>query len=460
MRVPAVLAISVALAGCFGESQSVEPAAPEPVAGASIALPGVLVAQDPRGDAAAYGAQTARALMHPTKCGPVPGPARPACWEALGLLRDAYPAPGGDGAVYEPALDVLGVSMREEAEALVVDITVAALDELAPSVVASDGAYTGGWRACWTAQVEGEETWECAYLSGTMTPAGVVLDGSFERDTLACNSWAWCAWQVPYTILEGAPATVRITIPRAILGTGDEGATLAGVLAGSWRSHHPGNGRADQATVSLQAGDAYEDSLKVRNWYYYPTDETMETGAFTFQAPMAPPEPSGDGFRFEDGGGNAAGEETDILEAALVETPSSLTVAVRVALVADFPEDHEFYVSAGMPNGAVPMAGYRAEGGRVTAWGEGCGDATCERWTALPVELARVAGAPGWVNITFPRWGLGSPGRESLANTVIIGFSYGAGHGVVPAGAGLALTLTDDSDEALAPPFWFRFDTA
>lgn len=463
MREVAVLAgllVAPLLVGCLSADEMV--GLQQGPGGLAATPPAIPVATDQQGDARTYGPQTARAFMHPTKCAVIPSPVRPNCWEALGALREAYPAPSGDGAVYEPALDVLSATMRETPESLVVEISVAALEAWAPAVVASDASYTGGWRACWQTRSEAEEAWECAYLSASMGRGALVVEGLFERDTFACNSWGWCAWNVPFSIAYGTPATLQLTIPRSILGTGESGDTLEGVLAGSWRSHHPGGGGLERVKVAAGVGDIGEEDLDVRNWYYYPTDETMETKSFTFETPRAPEVSSGETPRFDDAAGDGLNAQTDILSVAIVETPASVTVAVQVAQVENRPENHEYFISLGVPNGAVPMAGYVADDGDLEAWASGCGEPECNTWVDLPVELVRSEGAPGWVNVTLPRWGLGSPGRGGVTNTVIIDMSYRTGYAARPAnGPGrVEFTVPDDSDGVLLPPYWFRMDTA
>lgn len=464
---------SPALAGCLGPD---EPATlQQGQATAENRGLGVEVATDARGDARIYTLEDTTGDARPERCDVVPAPARPACIDLIsdvtGASRPFFAAGDGIG-VYEPALDVLSASFEETPDALVVSITVASLD--ASFSPATDGEEVSlGWRACWRGPGEADADWagwertECVYFE--VGGGESRIDPVFERGK-GCNHWDWCAWAIPHEVEFGTPATLRLTIPRAIMGTAEAGDVLEGIRVGSFWTRWPVTGRPSEVEFRAGAPGIYSDQLTSWmgygvGWGHLADESPRPGGVFAFQTPrVSSPELPVD-YRFHDDTGDTQRMDLDILYLQVIEAPSTITMAMQLARVDAQPDDHSFWLAMGMPSGRVHEAWYKMRDGRLESGAGVCNDQNCSRWVEYPVTFQRDAGAPGWINLTASRFDLDSPMRGELVNLLFGGIWAAAGQASVPpfpgpAAASASLYAGDADAAGNAAPYWFWMDTA
>ena len=456
-----LLVLAFALPGCLNEESTRSPLASVDTESFSER---VEVAKDDEGDARVYGLEAARAVFV-GKCGAAPQAARSVCRSGTDALSQGYQPPPGTG-IPEPALDILSASLVETQDSLVVEISIAALERSLAGVVADNGEITGGWGLCWTPRgdpsaADGGAD-ECVHLYAEMYDGTLVLEPTFERSTYACNDWGWCVWLVPYQIEYGAPATLRLTVPRAIMGGADAGDVLEVYSGFSWREHRPAVGHA--SGMSLEADvNGLSDELDLENEHSYRTDESSEHAAFAFETDRLEVA----GFQTGNGVANDAGDagraDIDALSVEFVEDPDSLTVAIRVAEVNAVALDHSLWMGFGMPSGRFHMAGYSIKDGSMQQYSGHWNDSSLAQWIEYPAEFLFAAGAPGWINITIARSDLQSPPAGGLVNLMDVVLSYATIDQASPQVGSPALArayVAGLNDGMLSPPFWFQMDTA
>lgn len=451
---PALLLLSLAFAGCLGgtapadlESSSLPPAPP---------VPPLLAITDPAGDATQYNTEMLRPLAY--KCRIAGGLPWAACSAAIGNALGALP-PATGGVSGPPQLDVLRATFQETPEHLAVRIEVARLDEAFLRKALHPDSPWAAWGVCWTLRMPAlAKAPECAYFE-VQNITGPY--GAYDRYTDACNPFYWCSWRIAHEVEFGQPGAIRLLVPRALVGGGSPGDTLEGPVLGA-STEPPVHSLGPAGMFSWGLTGPVDAFGKHDNGHDGYSADVSEPGADIPLVLEAAPRHTEQGpFGFDDAADAPANRrDADVLRVEVVETPTHVSLAARLAEVRAEPGDLEVGFGWGLPAGFVLETFLRGDGGGWSAASRRCTFHGCGE--AVPVELTVAAGAPGWLNVTFARADLGSPAAGELA-TVLYGWSVFGEARVERAAGPVSLGVTQGGTQAdfagVAPPYWFRIDT-
>ena len=397
----AALLLAQGFAGCLSAAR--EGAASDAATGAADAPPLVgLAAEDAAGDAREK--QTAYVLNHLRYCRLGGGATADACAAAR---QAAAGFPGAGGVPSAPVHDLLGFTLAETPTHLVATLEVASLPEGWQGVDDPEHTTWTNYFVCWR---QGEEReLGCAVLVVRDSDGTVAVEASYDRYTRACNDWWWCTSGIPYEVEHGAPARIRLMVPRDALPEGEAAARLEEPMAAvqrvdgsraylEWRvaaPTDPGGGS------HVRGGDL--------------VDEAYADDAFVFRTARvdAPPRPP----RAQDAAGDArdsAGPrpDLDILALDLVETPTTLTLSATIADLREESVRYELYAAIAFAGTHAFNAGVgKDDNGQQYTYGGACVDDECREWRSFLVEGTIVPGSPVWLNISYARADIGSPSR-------------------------------------------------
>lgn len=443
--------VAPALAGCLAAPAGLEsgslpsPALPEPV----------LAVVDPEGDATIYNAAMADTLAY--KCRIAGNDMRKYCRDELGNALGELPPATTIGVPGPPQLDILGATFQETPEHLIVRIEVARLDEAFLHQALDHDSPGAAWSVCWALA----EVPECAFfrVQNIVGPYS-----AYDRYTDACNPFYWCSRRIAHEVEFGEPGAIRLLVPRALVGGGSPGDTLEGpVIAASTETPVQsqitglaGSSSSWELTGPVDAAGRHDDA---HDWYV--ADDSEPGAGVPLVLEAAPRHTEQGPFGFDDAADAPANRrDADVLRVEVMETPTHVTLAARLAEVREEPGDLGVGFTWGLPAGFILETFLGGDGGGWSAISnqytfDGYGD-------AVPVELMVAAGAPGWLNVTFARADLGSPAAGELATLLFAWSVVGGAHvervaGPVGLGVTQGGTLADFA--GVAPPYWFRMDT-
>lgn len=347
------------------------------------------------------------------------------------------------------ALDALEANLSETPEHLIVTIKMASLPPGGLAALAASQGYTyASWSVCWAPNSESRSVIpryrECAGLAAEFSNGVADTRGYFEVDRdqdTGCNNWAWCAWDVPYTLTLGSPALVSLQVPRDLIEHGERGETLekGAILNFASKANPAVTGAMGSRSMYAYAYAAGRSNL-VRVPLYEPW-ETDQSAAKDFTFGTARVNVTGnsssrvlfrDAARDVGGGPEGYRPELDLVSAELQDSGESLIVKMSAAKVDDAPH-HDVYFSLGI-GAHVFEAWYTATAGVVHAAGGGyCVDANCDSYKEYPIAVAFQKGAPGTITVTLKRSDvpdLAAGERVNLADFYLYEPPVGEGYGV------------------------------
>ncbi len=342
------------------------------------------------------------------------------------------------GDAREPT-DVLGATLSETPESLVIEIAVPTLPQDFSTWMRSDLSWL--WMdVCWGDQGSDPDRPEFEACAGlTIDNSGPVADvrahfGVYDEE--GCNDWWWCEWSVPYELTPGTPGKVVITVPRALLPAGDQGDNLTTPVLYSNSAYDAGALRS----TNLPRYFAGVDAPVVGNRYASgpPTEGTREKdtstpGAdFTFRTARTASTLPASLTIMQDQAGDvaAAGRvraDLDITAVDLEPTDSSLTWRITVSEVGPAPT-HAFYASLGIGT-TVLEAWYNAVGGVLSGPGGGYCTPGCNGYTDYPITVEFEPGSPGAILVSIAKADLPDDLYEHRVNLVDFYLYEGDGTG-------------------------------
>lgn len=430
---------------------------PAPSAGAAAAgEPNVV---DEEGDARWRGTREARATAAGDACSAAWAVTWPACIVAYSRVSADTPAGSLDGVPAPPELDLLSATFSEVPGALDVDLELARVDDSLAAGVPEDGdaAYV---MVCWSG--DGAACAGRVLLMVTNVKGLVVMHAQFDRSGTGCSDWNWCAWDVPFTLEPGSPGHVRWRVPVDLL-TDDE--LARGLPDPSMWVYRSVGGHEARQSYSVY-GTPLTGATGGEQPYYVDGASGGDSYRFQGTARAVTGTVAGGDVSHVDAVGDVPGPasrpDVDVLRVDVRETPGALTFATQVARVDVVPDDHELYLGFGLPDGRVVNAWVDSVGGNRDAGAGRYADAESTRWLSVPVSLHVVPGAPGWVNLTFARTDLDSPGAGHMLPvafaTMYLSDSQSMGTDQASLGHYWEVTAYDWSTPL--PAFRFRHDTA
>lgn len=346
----------------------------------------------------------------------------------LGLPADA-PAVGTPG----PHFDILSVAVAgETADALVLEMEVASLEEGFPHVASPDGTFRlASYDVCWAPTAD--DGCDLHATLQVMAHDGTVHHEAFlDTRSLACNEWPWCAWGLPAEVEFGAPATITFRVPKAYIAALDvplavdrvRGTVTTFTESSDVPHWHPGvtvhapayhfhthggspgvlsvNDATEQAAVSV-------DLVRSEAVPAHPDDVPLLMGGEGLT--------HGHDGRFDH-------PEMDILWFDLFEddTDGDGSVDDLVAVFAlrswhGLPDyDFDYSVAIGI-GGEVWEVGYRHEGGEAYGYAGRCVMEPCDDPVMFEPEVELVAGEPAFLLVRWPADAVSEEGRADGAVT-------------------------------------------
>ncbi len=218
---------------------------------------------------------------------------------------------------------------------------------------------------------------------------------------VGCNQWWYCLYAVSWEVEFGAPATLRVFLPRQALAGTSEGTRLDWVSAATWTSENPlGNSRTTVGYGGLAGGDSKHIRPGVNDFY---VDEARgETGyVIKTQAAAGYPNRNDTGERTKLG--PTRDPEMDLLDIWAEETSTDLALVARVADVKEVPVDHVHQVVFSLPGGQLYEVGYNARDGIRYPWAGYPTDWQYTDWVSIPIDVEITAGAPGEIRLVLSR---------------------------------------------------------
>lgn len=403
---------------------------------------------DPEGDATWFGSGSARDFAD-DQCG-VAG-------ELSGAVCAQAPTmPAEVGRTPAPAVfDIVDVRFADDGENLTVDLGIASLD--AAFTLPASNFDRLIYEVCWL------------FADDPCAP-GVNLWAIHRNGTLQLDAWLYrpnpddecgdCALNVDYQIIPGTPGTIRWTVPRAALP-----ATLTEIVEPRAQSRYGSFVQRDTDT-GYRAGSEQTGQREggLSTTARSDVDATAPGTTFTLAPRLHAADPVRDTvttWQDADDDAPAGRPDMQILSVDYLEAEKTFTLATRVAQVDDVPSDHHLLANVGTTTGIYVVAGYAAQGGVRTEYSGFCVP-ECEPYPEAqlrkPAVIEIVAGAPGWINVTFSRSDLGSPGVGDMLNGAYVGLLESDAVQWDARGGARAGWWDSLGGDFLwdVPPFWFR----
>lgn len=408
--------------------------------------------EDPAGDAREWDAFTA---AHNT-CRNAPAQVRNDCYAQAASV----PAVGGAPARAEH--DILSATFIDTPDSLIATLELGRLVEDLSTSAPNEGDEVSYW-VCWEPTIPAcgnGGAWQSTLLVVRHHRGGKLEVVSAFARVLdpACGPTGTCVWNVPHVVEPGTPGRIRWTIPRELFQRAelsdilDEPAARVARVVNTYQQ------------VALAASGPFPSQSAAS-----PTsaseviDVTAPGRAFAFRSARvaSPPELFANATVFD-----LAQEEAalpafaDLMEARLVETPTTITVSLTLAEVDETPADHELLVQFAT-SGPLNAARIAAVAGERSASTTACGDSNCSKVISFTPQFSVTPGAPGLVNVTFDRQDLGAPARGDLVTAVAITTTVREHRGQDAGPAALdSTTLVSRDTLYYGNPYHLTLDTA
>ncbi len=356
-----------------------------------------------------------------------------ACQQAVSEAEPHAPNAGGEPA--HPALDILSVTLQEDATTLNVTLEVAELDGNWAGIHREGefGPEPAGVFVEWFNDEQGGcfesvglffDDFEMAPTPGIYFNAedhcgqDPVPEEPWEQ---ACNYYWLCMTGTEVHTELGSPGFITWSVPRDTLVAGEAGSTLHDLEANARR--YPSDDVHGYVGWSAGSQDVHTGGWVATSGYT--VDDTDPGSAFTFQTAQEPwpdaepDEPHTTGSPYDDPRGQ-------LLTFDVEETPEELSFVATLAQVEDtLPERAAHFVWLGLPTGhviEVSVYGDQDDGGTYETYGlywEPGPDEPFYRqgqFIVFPVELEVSPGEPGSIAVTIERSQLPAIESGSLSN--------------------------------------------
>lgn len=352
----------------------------------------------------------------------VDGSARQLCslaGEASQRVCSKAPAAPDAGGLPAPAvLDIIAADLRVDGDFVVAELVLASVtDPIAPL---GEGDERSFYNLDW---MDGNETVGGFGVSAYYVNGTSQFDWWFYRQDERCARVSQCYFEPVGEIVPGTPGVIRWRLPHTALPT-DTPKSVELAAA----SFHTTWGAMSATPAGYDYSIAERDQ-RLRGSTPGAHNALTDVAGPGRSIPLGPP-PSWDPARdrvagHDDPSGDLPADrpDLDILAMSISEDEKTFTVSTMVTRVDELPVDHIFVVNLYLTTGASVTAGYLVANGARAPFGGLC-DGECGTAPEVPFsQPARVdvtPGAPGYVNITFPRRDLGNPGYGDSFNQVFV----------------------------------------
>lgn len=440
--------IALVFAGCMGDNE-VPGATDSPADPLPSALPALeTVGEDAAGDA--YEQSTHEALGQASTGCFAAFAARSAC---LSALREAGAAVDPVGATpAAPSLDLLSLRIGDSATSFVVELQVAGIHDGFLDAVPEDGDSVQ-YLVCWAGTGVNCVTFVVRHDGDAITKTAY-----YDVVDQACNDWSWCVWATDFEVIEGTDGIIRWTVPRDLFAERNADAVLNEFYVIAARAENDLNGYHYNVHTGIQDGSG---AGAIRDVYRFPVDYLAAIDYHVrSDAPVVNPDVATNTEWTVPPLGSAT-SDFDMLRMLMVETPTHLKIAHKMAKLEPVLPDHSVDMYVAGPDGPVRYVYVRYADGEPRVDAFHClGD--CQRIHAFDVEVDYVAGTPGWLNVTFDRRDLGAPHRGALVTLAYTDLYYAVpsvSESAGPLGAHVHENVPMYDWTDYPAPFWFTHDT-
>lgn len=397
--------------------------------------------------------------------------------------------PSGDAPAF---LDLVSGRFMETGDTVTVEIEIAEFDEASiADTLWSAGGGSAWIFLCWRQGDVAPPEWvraaasvdkvvapdtECAGVEMFVDEEPVLIGQyiSYHGPNDGCNAFWFCAWRLPYTIVSGSPAILRIPIPRELMHNATVGQVLAKPVleSGIWPSNpddtgdklgrHWRGGACLGTTCAYRGtstGQGSTNRILDKSDYgpdfvlNYPTESSMARPIedVLIRDSKILPQPGGAIIPYA--------PDADVLRVDLEETTSQVAWLIRVASLDEKPSNSaSLYFSIG---GTVYAGDWEVVAGQVTNVAASSCDARCKERSLTP-HLSFHPGTPGTIRFAFDWSEMNRPVAGDLVEYaemfIVPGRMFRSVYQPSPAGDVYAYGVASGQGDPVFPgePYWLR----
>ncbi len=461
-QLPAVLLGILLALSVVPQAISAQPAQP--------ALPEPLRVPDPTGDAYEWGHTMIQAQAGKW-C-----PEGVTCDE---LQADNGPTAAWQGVPADPALDLVGFSLQEYPDSLLVTLSVASLEPDLSAMLDEESAHGITIGVAWDTQpdVELRSCMEAVYLRLDPSGGGYAAESGHVWIHQACGNeqapWqgycssdrTGCVQQVPMTVAPGTPGSISWSLPRDQMVNGSQGAALHNLHALVLRlGPHPDvfvEGAGGPSSMN-QPGARLDADTE------YIVDSSEPVGPHRLALPAAQSVHASGHIAWS--AHHAVREQQQVhpelrlRSGEFEETPTHLILTAHLDELARDAKYHRGEAGFALPTGELYRAGLLVRDGTYTPYfGHAWFDSDEQwHWQSLPIDADVEPGSPGKVVWRVDRQDL--PHIEAGTTMRAAGMLWNAAIDENPAVGPLAssrvyVRATPMNNLDWMPPYRFLYDT-